>query len=185
MKKKKWIIPVLVILILITASISISFLSPGSPSEETPKNNSSKNWEPIGYSTEYANISLRLSEDWEYDTFEGPDEFSQNGEEQYFGIEIWPCGHSDGKIRIEYSPYFAVCGTGLTGKKTTIGNYEASMGFYDNNETWSFIALSGEAQRDYVILNEGTDEWWSDYGIEAMAILDTLLVGSDVIDTEN
>ena len=130
-------------------------------------------------------ISLTLIDGWQMDTYDRYSEFYSEDEPHPFGIEIWPYGHSDGKIRIEYSPYFGVCGTGLTEKKTTIGNYEASMGFYDNNKVWSFIVLTGEAQRDYVIWNEGADEWWNDYGNEAMAILDTLLVGSDVIDTEN
>lgn len=140
---------------------------------------STEQWATIGYSTEYAKISLNFLDGWKYEINE------PEGESDDFSISIWPYGHSDGKIRIEYSPYFGVCGTGLTEKKTTIGNYEASMGFYNNSKVWSFIALTGEAQRDYVIWNESADEWWSEYGIEAMAILDTLLVGSDVTDTNN
>lgn len=185
MKKKKWIIPVFVILILITASISISFLSLGSSVEESPKAIITKSREPIGYSKEYANISLKLLEGWEYDTFEGDKESAPEGEDPYFGIEIWPCGHSDGKIAVEFCPYFGVCGTGLKTEKTVIGDYEGTMGIYDNSEIWSFIILNGEPQRDYVILNDGTEEWWSDYEDEAMAILDTLLVGTDIADTNN
>ena len=139
----------------------------------------------IFYGDGDSKISVKLIDGWQINNYVKTTEFDSKDDPLSFGIEIWPYGHSDGKIRIEYSPYFAVCGTGLTGKKTTIGNYEASMGFYDNNKVWSFIVLTGEAQRDYVIWNEGADEWWSDYGIEAMAILDTLLVGSDVTDTNN
>lgn len=140
---------------------------------------STEQWETIGYSTEHAKISLNFLDGWKYEINE------PEGESDDFSISIWPYGHEDGKIKIEYSPYFGVCGTGLTEKKTTIGNYEASMGFYDNSKMWSFIALTGEAQRDYVILNEGADEWWGDYGIEAMAILDTLVVGNDISNTDN
>lgn len=130
-------------------------------------------------------ISVELIDGWQINDYAWTSEFGSEDEPLSFGIEIWPYGHSDGKIRIEYSPYFGVCGTGLTEKKTTIGNYEASMGFYNNSKVWSFITLTGEAQRDYVILNEGADEWWSDYGIEAMAILDTLVVGNDISNTDN
>lgn len=140
---------------------------------------STEQWATIGYSTEYAKISLNFLDGWKYEINE------PEGESDDFSISIWPYGHEDGKIRIEYSPYFGVCGTGLTEKKTTIGNYEAFMGFYENNKVWSFIVLTGEAQRDYVIWNEGADEWWSDYGDEAMAILDTLLVGNDIAETDN
>ena len=133
----------------------------------------------------YGSISLHLPDNWEYDTFEGDDIFSPNENDRYYGIEIWPYGHNEEKIKIEFCPYFGVCGTGLTEKKTTIGNYEASMGFYNNSKVWSFIVLTGDAQRDYVIWNECSEELWSDYGDEAMAILDTLLVGNDVTDTDN
>lgn len=136
-----------------------------------------------------AKISLNLIDGWQTDTYDSAGEFYSKEEIKegikYFGIEIWPYGHEDGKIKVEYCPYFGVCGTGLSTKKITIGDYEASMGIYDNSKMWSFIALTGEAQRDYVILNEGAEEWWSDYGDEAMAILDTLLVGDDIADTNN
>ena len=130
-------------------------------------------------------ISLKLIDGWQMDTYERNSEFYSEDEPHPFGIEIWPYGYSGGKIKVEYCPYFGVCGTGLSSKNITIGDYEASMGIYDNSKMWSFIALTGNAQRDYVIWNEGAEEWWSEYGDEAMAILDTLLVGSDIADTNN
>ncbi|MCH5317616.1 MAG: hypothetical protein J1E05_06525 [Eubacterium sp.] len=132
----------------------------------------------------FGGISLSIPDGWEYDTFEGDDNFSPNSEDRYYGIGIWPSGHGGGKITIEFCPYFGVCGTGLTEKKITIGSYEGLIGSYDKGKTWCFIALIGD-QRDYVILNDGADEWWGDYGNEAMAILDTLVVETDIEDTEN
>ena len=137
------------------------------------------------YGNEDGKISLTLIDGWQMDTYERKSEFYSEDEPHPFGIEIWPYGYSDAKIRIEFCPYFGVCGTGLTEKKTTVGGYDALMGFYNDDEIWSFITLTGEAQRDYVIWNDGADEWWSDYGVEAMAILDTLVVGNDVADTDN
>lgn len=34
----------------------------------------------------------------------------------------------------------------------------------------------------YVVLNEGTDKWWSEYGGEAMQILATVKIADGVID---
>lgn len=140
---------------------------------------------PFIYGDGDTKISLKLIDGWQMDTYERDSEFYSENDPKPFGIEIWPYGHGDGKIRIEFCPYFGVCGTGLSEKKITIGDYEASMGIYDNSKMWSFIVLTGEAQRDYVIWNDGAEEWWSEYGDEAMAILDTLIVGNDIADTNN
>lgn len=133
----------------------------------------------------FGGISLNLPEGWEYDTFEGGDFFSPDETAECYGINIWPAGSNGSKISIEFCPYFAVCGTGLSQKKITIGGYEALMGIYGNDDVWTFITLSGEPQHDYVILNDGAEEWWSDHGDEAMAILDTLTVENNISDTDH
>ena len=150
----------------------------GTPAENPDKGIPSENAICFG------EISLNLPEGWEYDTFEGDDTFSPDETAECYGINIRPAGSNGGKISIEFCPYFAVCGTGLSEKKITVGNYDALMGIY-NDEVWTFITLIGEPQHDYVILNDGAEEWWSDHGDEAMAILDTLTVGSNISDTDH
>lgn len=139
---------------------------------------------PVENAICFGDISLNLPDDWEYDTFEGDDVFSPNEAAECYGINFWPAGSENGRISIEYCPYFAVCGTGLSEKKITVGSYDALMGIY-NDETWTFITLIGEPQHDYVILNDGDEEWWNEHGDEAMAILDTLTVGNDIENTDN
>lgn len=154
-------------------------LAYGTPAESPDKGIPSENAICFG------GISLNLPEGWEYDTFEGGDFFSPDEDAENYGINIWPTGSNGGKISIEFCPYFAVCGTGLSQKKITVGAYEALMGIYGNDDVWTFITLSGEPQHDYVILNDGAEEWWSDFEDEAVAILNTLVVGSDTESAEN
>lgn len=230
MKKKKWIIPVLILLFVLVIPIPTGMFRDGGTMEFTALTYKIVQWrhmhdsfqtynklkiypfpmnflsidtlfereqekegakmyaysEPfVFYGDGDSKISVKLIDGWQINNYVKTTEFDSKDDPLSFGIEIWPYGHSDGKIRIEYSPYFGVCGTGLTEKKTAIGSYEALMGFYGNSKVWTFIALTGEAQRDYVILNDGAGVWWSEYGDEAMAILDTLLVGNDITETEN
>lgn len=172
MKKKKLIISLFLVLILVTAVISISFISFGSPAEEkTPKFETSKTSETIGYSTEYASISIDLLEGWEYKINE------LDGEYDDFSIQIWPADHKEGKLILQYQEFFGVCGTGLTTKQITLGTYEAWEGIYDNEKVWSFIHF---IDTDYSVWNSGAEEWWGDYGDEAMYMLETIKIGGAI-----
>lgn len=123
----------------------------------------------IWHSHRNANIFLRVFDGWEY-------EIEEREGSNEFCIAFWPTGRSEGKIKVWYYEFFGVCGTGLEEKKITIGNYEACKGTYDNKEVWDFIILLGTPDY-YVIMNNGADMWWSEYGDEAMQILNTLVVG--------
>lgn len=125
------------------------------------------------YDKGYANISLKITDGWEY-------EIKEDGEGPNFGIAIWPAGQTKGKIEVWYDTTFGVCGTGLVQEKIKLGNYEAYQGTYDNNKVWDFISLIGLPGR-YVVRNMGADVWWDVYGDEAMQILDTLVVGENII----
>ena len=61
-----------------------------------------------------------------------------------------------------------------------LGGYEAWMGTYDNRSVWDFICLRG-LPGDYVIINEGGEKWWKEYGEDAMQILATLKVADGFI----
>ena len=130
--------------------------------------------ETVRHSRGYANISLTIPDGWEYYA-------ENNGDENDFCIAFWPEGQTEGKIKVWYYDSFGVCGTGLEEKKITIGEYEAYQGTYDNKKVWDFISFIG-MPGSYVVLNEGTDKWWGEYGEEAMQILATVKIAEGVID---
>lgn len=109
-------------------------------------------------------LSLVIPEGWEYSTSNAMDFSSEPF------IEFWPKGEDEGRIKFMYDENFGVCGTGLTSEEVILGGHKGSMGTYDNNSVFSFIAFD----REFVILNMGADEWWNEYGTEAMEILVTL-----------
>lgn len=124
---------------------------------------------------ESASITLSLPYGWEYETVNDDDSDT-------FSIDIWPAGQTEGKLSVKYfGSHFGVCGTGLEEKKIILGEYEAYQGTYDNAKMWDFISLIGTSGA-YVVINEGADNWWNEYGDEAMQILNTLVVGENISD---
>jgi len=127
----------------------------------------------VYYEKGYANISITLKEGWEYDIVDEPDT-------KEFAVNIYLEGQKENKLRIAYFNGFGVCGTGLKQEEIKLGEYDAWMGTYDNNTVWDFISIK-DTFGDYVILNEGGKEWWSEYGDEAMQILATLKVADGYV----
>lgn len=113
-------------------------------------------------------LSLIIPEGWEYATHETATETDDLA--YTFFIEFWPEGRNEGSIMFVYDKTFGVCGTGLTSEEIILGGHTGSMGTYDNNPVWTFIAFDS----GYHIWNYGADKWWNEYGTEAMEILDTL-----------
>lgn len=126
------------------------------------------------HSKGYANIRLTVPHGWKY-------EITERGEYNDFGISFWPEGETEGKVTVYHQKNFGVCGTGLTVKDITLGRYEASQGSYGSN--WDYIIL-GYTPGTYVVMNEGANIWWGEYGQQAMEILSTLLVGDGIIDAK-
>ena len=120
----------------------------------------------------YSNITLIIPHDWEYETERG----SNSGE---YCISFWPADQTEGKIKMWYYTAFGVCGTGLEEKEITVGEYEAWQGTYDNKKVWDFISFRGMAG-SYVAMNEGADKWWSEYGDEAMQILNSVKLAEGI-----
>lgn len=127
----------------------------------------------VRHSRGYANISLNIPDGWEY-------EIEERDETNEFCIVFWPARRSDGKIKVCYYDFFGVCGTGLEQEKIRLGKYEAYKGTYAHDNLWYFINLINTAG-DYVIINDGADAWWDEYGNEAMQILSTVVVGEGFI----
>lgn len=121
----------------------------------------------------YSNITLIIPHDWEYETERG----SNSGE---YCISFWPADQTEGKIKMWYYTAFGVCGTGLEEKEITVGEYEAWQGTYDNKRVWDFISFRGMAG-SYVAMNEGADKWWSEYGDEAMQILNSVKLAEGIL----
>ena len=122
---------------------------------------------------QFSNITLTIPYDWEYKTVQDED-FKD------YCIEFWPKGQTDGKLQVWYYDSFGVCGTGLDEEKITIAGYEASKGTYDNKELWDFISLIGMPGK-YVVMNQGAEIWWYEYGDEAMEILGSMKVAEGMI----
>ncbi len=122
----------------------------------------------------YANMCLDIPHGWEYETD------SADGKND-FCISFRPVGKTEGKISVWYYEAFGVCGTGLEEEKISLAGYEAYKGTYDGKKVWDFISLIGTPGK-YVIMNEGADVWWDEYGDEAMQILGTLRVAEGILD---
>ena len=115
-------------------------------------------------------LSLIIPDGWEYATYETLEHKELSDLAYTFFIEFWPEGETQGSLLFAYDENFGVCGTGLTSEEVIFGGHIGSMGTYDNDSMFSFIVFD----QDYVILNLGADNWWNEYGTEAMEILDTL-----------
>lgn len=115
-------------------------------------------------------LSLIIPDGWEYATYETLEHKELSDLAYTFFIEFWPEGETQGSLLFAYDENFGVCGTGLTSEEVIFGGHTGSMGTYDNDSMFSFIVFD----QDYVILNFGADNWWNEYGTEAMEILDTL-----------
>lgn len=122
---------------------------------------------------QFSNITLTIPHDWEYQTVRGENSID-------YCIEFWPKGQTDGKLQVCYYNAFGVCGTGLESEGITIAGYEATKGTYDDKELWDFISLGGTPGK-YVIMNQGAEAWWSDYGNAAMEILEGMKVAEGMI----
>ncbi len=118
----------------------------------------------------YGRISVSLPDGWSYEACPIDSDALING---MYGIHLYPEDKSDGYIELAYVEFFGVCGTGLETENATIAGSPANIGTYDNHEYWDFISFQDENE-GIVALTYCVDNWWSDYGNQTLAILDTL-----------
>ena len=116
----------------------------------------------------YGEISLSLPDGWSY-------ELCPMDSELYgmYGIKFYPDDADDGYIAVNYTGTFGVCGMGLVEERATVAGEHASIGTFDDHEYWDFVAFQGEYD-GVVALTYYVDDWWSEYGDQALEILDTL-----------
>lgn len=122
---------------------------------------------------QFSNITLTVPYDWEYTTARSANSID-------YCIEFWPKGQEKGKLQLWYYDAFGVCGTGLKEEKITLAGYEANEGTYDNKKLWDYISLIGTPGK-YVVMNQGAEIWWDEYGDEAMEILEGMKVAEGII----
>lgn len=118
----------------------------------------------------YGQLSLSLPEGWDYEACPVDSDSLING---MYGIHFYPEGVTEGYIEIAYTDSFGVCGMGLSTEEAVIAGSKASIGTYDNHEYWDYISFQGQCE-GVVALTYFVDGWWSQYGSQALEILDTL-----------
>lgn len=127
----------------------------------------------VTYSENNAYITLQLPESWEYSiTSLEDDAYSA-------GITFWPRGKSEGRLRFDYYPdRFAVCGTGLKSGTMTVAGQNVNVGTYDDDSLWTFLSF-GE---HFAVWGENHENWWAEYGEQAMIILNSAVFREEGID---
>lgn len=150
------------------------------PETETVENSSENTVDAINTDVSqggpYGEISISLPDGWSYELCPTDSDKLPYG---LYGIKFYPESVDDGYIAINYIESFGVCGVGLEEERTTIAGAPASIGTFDNNEYWDFVAFQGE-YKGMVALTYSVDEWWSEYGDQALDILNTLLFDPNV-----
>lgn len=108
----------------------------------------------------YGAITLSLPDDWNYSLCDN-------------SILIHPESAEEGYLEIGYTPLFGTCGTRLTEKEITLAGETASVGYYDNESSFSFLVFTGQKEHLVVLPSSITD--WSDSDLEEIwIILDSL-----------
>lgn len=118
----------------------------------------------------YGQLSISLPAGWEAETCPVDSGSLVNG---MYGIRFHPEDATEGGIELAYIDSFGVCGTELSEETAVIAGSKASVGTYDGCAYWNFISFQEEYE-GIVALTYSVDGWWSEYGSQAMEILNTL-----------
>lgn len=124
----------------------------------------------------FGEISIALPEGWSYEACPMDSDNLMSG---MYGIQFHPEGVEEGYIAIVYIDFFGVCGTGLSLEHTQIAGQPVSIGTYDNHTYWDYVSF-GEGYEGIVALTYWVEDWWSEYGEQALEILDTLSFARNV-----
>lgn len=156
----------------------------GAPKVELPEPETAGETETVSFEFNSVKMSLELPENWGY-AYSGlpvDDGTIHVQPADVMGIRFWPDAAEDmggGVLALYfYADPFAVCGTGLETRDIELDSgLKGSMGTYDNGAVWDFISFY-DTPGSYVVMNEGADGWWEDYGGQAMTILNSIRVGA-------
>lgn len=157
----------------------------GAPKVELPEPDPVGETQTVSYELNYMKMSLELPDGWGYALTGVP---ADDGEihaqpADIMGIRFWPDAAEDmggGALALYYyADLFGVCGTGLQTQEITLDSgLTGSMGTYDNAAVWDFISFY-DTPGSYVVMNEGANGWWDEYGGQAMAIIHSIRVGGE------
>ena len=119
----------------------------------------------------YASIAFKLPSDWDYEVSQ-----TEDVPVSCFVVSIYPKGHSEGSVAIEYMRGFGVCGTGLASEEIVFNGLpcKAWKGTYDNHAYWDFISL-GDEYRGCAIINNAGTTWYNDYKDVLEEIISTVV----------
>lgn len=127
----------------------------------------------------YGEISVTLPVGWSYEACPMDSDELMSG---MYGIQFHPEGVKEGYIALVYIDFFGVCGTGLSLEHAEIAGQPVSIGTYDNHVYWDYVSF-GEGYEGIVALTYRVENWWEEYGSQALEILDSLTFARDI--TEN
>ncbi len=156
---------------VITSLTELGWLGTDTKNAETPDITFTKK---IDIRKDNGSISLSLPEDWDYK------EITELPQDKYFCVDLYKKTSPENKISIEFTDFFAVCGTGLVTQDINLAGYKAHKGIYDNNPSWNYIVFE-DTPGYYVIHNLTDDTWWSNYGNEAMEILESIKIADGIV----
>lgn len=111
-------------------------------------------------------IGIQIPEGWESISF------PSSGDHESYYIRFSPRNVENGYIELAYMNSFGVCGTGLKEKEIRIAGDTASMGTYDNQNYWAFIAYEGK-NKGLVAKAYNVTEWCDGYESQVLEILNT------------
>ena len=149
-----------------TYAFQLSF--PAVPGETSVAVDPDQPTREVRYEEHGASITLSLPQTWDYSITSLTAEDLDAGIAG--GITFWPRGREEGKIFFGFYPDpFGVCGTGLQTTELLLADRKATVGTYDGRALWDFISF-GE---HFAVWGQGHEQWWSEYGETAMAILDS------------
>lgn len=145
---------------------------------------SSYEGEKVSCSGDGFEFSIIIPEGWSYEkvppTYNLPYKSTEDTEDlpdtNPREIIFWYSDDKENHISLKYETTFGVCGTGLESKEILLGGNEATMGTYDNKESWDFITFGkfDVEKGTYVALNCSDEQWYSAHGEDVMKILNTI-----------
>ena len=97
-------------------------------------------------------IKIEIPKTWNY---EEKIKLEEENDFYKYALKMYKNNENEYAILYLYTNTFGVCGTGRTSKQIKLNNGKtATIGYYDNNETWQDISFY-EENKNIAILNEG------------------------------
>ena len=120
-------------------------------------------------------LSIVVPEDWYYTISTPQDSYLQISG---YGIILEPAVDIEGYIELAViDEPVGFCGTGIRNENITLGGKDAIAAYdeWAENGMWDHVIFTGTDERIIAVAFDcGSDLWGTDYGVQALKILDTL-----------